>query len=145
MDEYPESSSKRTRTSNGYSESPNGYRSRSPNDVAATSSSFQLAERPASSVRREENYNGYHDDTPDDIGERFYSMDHSPGPSDGKQSIPPSPPAKAIKPTSLHYKPWMVLHGHKKGVSMVKFSPNGQLIASACKQRADTQHLDLGH
>ncbi|KAI9658297.1 MAG: WD domain protein [Bathelium mastoideum] len=131
MEEYPESSSKRTRTANGYSESPNGYGFQSPDAATVNTTLFQLPERPAPSTQRDEDYHGYGDDTPNDTPDRFYSMGHSPEPSDGKRSIPPTPPPKAIKPTSLHYKPWMVLHGHKKGVSMVKFSPNGRFIASA--------------
>ncbi|KAL9064236.1 MAG: hypothetical protein Q9157_007907, partial [Trypethelium eluteriae] len=132
MDEYPESSSKRTRTSNGYSESPNGYRSQSPNAAHAESTPFQLAERPASAVRREQEYDAYRDDTPDELTQTFYTpLGHGSESSERKASISRSPLLRAIKPTTLHYKPRMVLHGHKKGVSMVKFSPNGRFIASA--------------
>lgn len=34
------------------------------------------------------------------------------------------------RPTELHYRPKLVLRGHKKGVSAVKFSPDGKKIAS---------------
>lgn len=34
------------------------------------------------------------------------------------------------RPTELHYKPRLILRGHKKGVSAVKFSPDGKKVAS---------------
>jgi COMPASS component SWD3 len=34
------------------------------------------------------------------------------------------------RPTELHYKPTLILKGHRKGVSAVKFSPDGKRIAS---------------
>jgi COMPASS component SWD3 len=34
------------------------------------------------------------------------------------------------RPTELDYRPTLILKGHKKGVSAVKFSPNGKRIAS---------------
>jgi COMPASS component SWD3 len=34
------------------------------------------------------------------------------------------------RPTQLHYKPKLILRGHKRGVSSVKFSPDGKKIAS---------------
>ncbi len=48
-----------------------------------------------------------------------------------------SPPARVSpapqKPTELHYKPKLILKGHKKGVSAVKYSPDGRRIASCCR------------
>ena len=41
---------------------------------------------------------------------------------------PPSPPS--YKPLKLNYKPKLVLNGHRKGVSQVRFSPDGKWIAS---------------
>ena len=37
------------------------------------------------------------------------------------------------RPKRLHYVPYMTLRGHKRGVSAVKFSPDGKWIASCCK------------
>ena len=34
--------------------------------------------------------------------------------------------------TQLHYRPTLILMGHKGGVSTVRFSPNGEKIASCC-------------
>ena len=135
MDNYPVSSPKRTRTANGYSESPNGYGSQSPDAMTASATPYQLAERPASAVRRELDNVTYRDDTSDESPRRYYDLDRGSEPSESKAPIPDSPPPRAIKPTSLHYKPRMVLHGHKKGISMVKFSPDGQSLASACKRQ----------
>ncbi len=45
--------------------------------------------------------------------------------------IPASPPPLPEKPP-MHYKPRLVLKGHKKGVAAVKISPDGQYIASCC-------------
>jgi COMPASS component SWD3 len=41
----------------------------------------------------------------------------------------PPPPKKIV----VGYKPTLVLRGHQKGVSQVKFSPDGKWIASCCK------------
>ncbi|KAF2639957.1 WD40 repeat-like protein, partial [Massarina eburnea CBS 473.64] len=46
---------------------------------------------------------------------------------DRSRSRSRSPPPK---PTALHYVPTMILRGHKKAVSSVKFSPDGKWIAS---------------
>ena len=33
--------------------------------------------------------------------------------------------------TTLNYKPHLILSGHKESISFVKFSPDGNLLASA--------------
>lgn len=45
----------------------------------------------------------------------------------------PSTPAALLppqRPTSLSYTPHLTLHGHRRGVASVKFSPNGAYLAS---------------
>jgi hypothetical protein len=37
------------------------------------------------------------------------------------------------RPLGVHYKPYMTLRGHKRGVAAVRFSPNGKWIASCCE------------
>jgi COMPASS component SWD3 len=41
-----------------------------------------------------------------------------------------TPEESWIRPSELHYKPTLILRGHKRGVSGVKFSPDGKRIAS---------------
>ncbi|CBX94259.1 hypothetical protein IAQ61_006374 [Plenodomus lingam] len=81
-----------------------------------TSPSYRIAERPARRYSRNESDDEryYHD-------RRQQSTSRSPS-----RSASPPP-----KPTSLHYVPKLVLHGHKKGISCLKFSPDGTRIASA--------------
>jgi WD40 repeat protein len=38
------------------------------------------------------------------------------------------------RPLGVHYKPYMTLRGHKRGVAAVRFSPNGKWIASCCEE-----------
>lgn len=45
--------------------------------------------------------------------------------------IPPEMPHESAP--ELRYKPKLILRGHKRGVSCVKFSPDGKWIASCCK------------
>jgi COMPASS component SWD3 len=128
MDDFPQPAPKRSRTTNGYAESPDGYRSQSPEQAEGnTSPTYQLAERPAS-ARRPEDFEAYGNETPVELTTTFYHEDSRP-------SRTPSPPlpVKAVKPTRLQYKPRMTLHGHTKAISAVKFSPHGKHIASACK------------
>lgn len=48
-------------------------------------------------------------------------------------SSPVLSPAPQYYPEQVHYKPRLVLRGHKRGVAVVKFSPDGKWIASCCK------------
>lgn len=64
-------------------------------------------------------------------------LDRSRSPSSGREttrSISPPTPDEAIPPTHkpLHvrYKQKLILRGHRKGVSQVRFSPDGRWIAS---------------
>ena len=42
----------------------------------------------------------------------------------------PIPSPVPVETTKLNYKPCLILRGHKRGVATVRFSPNGNLIAS---------------
>lgn len=112
-----------------YDESPPRKRSasRSPPDA---SPQYRLAERPRRYSRE--------DDSDDD--KRHYRDRRSPRPGSRsrsrlrslshRRSRSPSSAPPPAKPTELHYQPAMILHGHKKGVSQVKFSPDGKWVAS---------------
>jgi COMPASS component SWD3 len=112
----------------GYDDGPPRKRSasRTPPNV---SPSYRIAERPARRYSREAR-----EDDELEYRKRRYSgssprsrsgsrssrhRSHSPG------STPPPP-----KPTQLHYKPTLILRGHKKPISIVRFSPDGRWIAS---------------
>ena len=45
----------------------------------------------------------------------------------------PDVEAKQLPTGAVHYRPELILHGHKRAVSAVKFSPDGNWIASCCK------------
>lgn len=120
---------KRTReeTEDEYDDAPLRKRSnsRSPrNDTPE----YRLAERPA---RR---YSTNRDNDVDDSADerRYYdrrtpSRSRSPSNSRSRSQSNTPPPRK---PTSLNYTPHLVLRGHKRAVSCLKFSPNGQWIAT---------------
>lgn len=105
-------------------------RKRSVSHTPPNGSAYRLAERP----RRYSRENSEDD-------ERYYkdrrsrrsrsrsgtpSRSHTGSRSPSQHATPPPP-----KPTQLYYKQFMILRGHKKGVSSVKFSPDGRWIASA--------------
>jgi COMPASS component SWD3 len=86
--------------------SPKRKRSQSPDDAH-----FQYA---------------YDEDLGSDAEETFRTPDDEP---DGA-----TPKKRRIeRPKRLNYVPYMTLRGHKRGVSSVKFSPDGKWIASCCK------------
>lgn len=80
-------------------------------DAIATEASSNGITRPSSVV------NGYSHDM------------SSRGPSSHLPTGVSSPHAPS-KPTELKYKPRMTLRGHKKAISAVKFSPDGEWVAS---------------
>ena len=55
--------------------------------------------------------------------------------SDTDQASSPVPSSAPLPAAKLHYKQKLILKGHKKGVSGVKFSPDGKYIASCCTCR----------
>lgn len=123
------SSPKRRREDDGNGASPPRKRSasRTPPDGSPR---YRLAERP----RR------YSREDSEDVARYYRERRSPPSPSTRSRSgskaeshhssgsPPPAPPPP--KPTELRYKPTLILRGHKKGVSSVKFSPDGRWIAS---------------
>ena len=65
----------------------------------------------------------YDEDLPSDVEQAFTPED---GPSRKKLRVE--------RPRTLNYVPHMTLRGHKRGVAVVKFSPDGKWIASCCKK-----------
>lgn len=51
---------------------------------------------------------------------------------DTDQGSSPVPSPAPIAPPRLHYKPRLILRGHKRAVAAVKYSPDGKWIASCC-------------
>jgi COMPASS component SWD3 len=131
----PERSPKRRCSGDGYVESPPRRRSlsRSP---AHASPKYNLTERPA----RRSYSRG---DSDEDADRRYYRGRRSTRSRSRRRSRSPSvaiatPPPE--KPTQLHFKPHLILRGHKKGVAAVKFSPDGRWIASCCELDAELKH-----
>ncbi len=153
---------KRRRLNEGY-QSP-GYSS--PDELAATSV-YQVAKprprdshirksSPKESVSRRSFDDGASlDESPDELDHTFFqagrhaSAHTPPGTSseaaestDGdypsSQASSPIPPYLAPE---VRYTPRLVLTGHKRGVSAVKFSPNGKWIASCCRKKSLPEHI----
>ncbi|KAH7081874.1 WD40-repeat-containing domain protein [Paraphoma chrysanthemicola] len=123
MDTARSTSPKRRRTDeDDFEDGPPRKRSasRSPPNASPT---YRIAERPARRYSREDSDDErrYRDRRYSHSSPRSRSASHSSSPG----ATPPS------KPTSLHYKPTLILRGHKKPISLVRFSPDGRLIASA--------------
>lgn len=100
--------------------------SRSPPNASPT---YRIAERPARGYSREDSDDErrYRERRYSNSSPRSRSGSHS---SSRRRSHSPgaTPPTK---PTQLHYKPTLILRGHKKPISLVRFSPDGRYIASA--------------
>ncbi|KZM25403.1 hypothetical protein ST47_g3468 [Ascochyta rabiei] len=128
MDSLPKRS--REETEDEYDDAPARKRSNS-------GSPRRLAERPARRYSRDHerdhdrDRDREHDDSADD--QRYYdrrtpSQSRSQSSSRSRSRSRTPPPRK---PTSLNYTPHLILRGHKRAVSCLKFSPNGLRIASA--------------
>ncbi|KAF2661824.1 WD40 repeat-like protein [Lophiostoma macrostomum CBS 122681] len=104
-------------------------RKRSASHSPNASPNYHLAERPARRYSRRSE-----DDS--DTERRYYrerrTRSRSPSHTRSSHSRSSSPRTAAPpKPTALHYTPTLILHGHKKPISCVKFSPCGLWIASS--------------
>ncbi|KAF2477998.1 WD40 repeat-like protein [Lindgomyces ingoldianus] len=128
MDGHRDSPPKRQRDDeDGYDEYPPRKRSSASLSPSSASPRYRIAERPAQRYSRA-------DDSDDE--RKYYRSRSRPRSGSGSRSVirrrsqspscTPTPP----KPTTLDYKPTLILHGHKKGVASVKFSPDGRYIAS---------------
>ncbi|EOA85076.1 WD domain protein [Exserohilum turcicum] len=130
MDGTPSPSPKRRRDDDdGYDDERPRKRSASHTPPNA-SPSYRLAERPARRYSRDNS-----EDDRRDYAERRRSYSRSRSRSPRSRSSSPSrrrtSPRPPPKPASLNYAPTLVLRGHKKGVTCVKFSPDGRWLASA--------------
>jgi COMPASS component SWD3 len=94
---------------------------------------YSLAERPASAHSPDRSYYGLeHNDS------RSRSRSRSPKRSAPRRTStsyrersPSEPPwTPPERPSEVNYKPTLILKGHKKAISAVKFSPDGKRIAS---------------
>lgn len=93
---------------------------------------YSLAERPARDDSPERGY--YHERASSRSRSRSRSPERSSSPrksTDYRERSTSEPVWTAPeRPTTLDYKPTLVLKGHKKAISAVKFSPDGKRIAS---------------
>lgn len=107
--------------------SPKRKRSRSPDsdyaqyDGAGRDSKLQYA---------------YDEDHPSDAEQAYHSAEEGENGAALKKR-------RIERPKRLNYVPYMTLRGHKRGISAVKFSPDGKWIASCCKL-AGSQRLVCG-
>ncbi|KAJ4375319.1 WD domain protein [Neocucurbitaria cava] len=131
MDGTRSTSPKRRRdtTNDDYDDdAPPRKRSASRTPPPTASPSYRLAERPLtrrySREESEDSRRRYHYNT----RRTSNSRSRSPTSRSRSHSSASTPPPK--KPTQLHYKPSLILHGHKKPISALRFSPDGQYIAS---------------
>jgi COMPASS component SWD3 len=129
MDSTRSPSPKRRREDeDGYDDERPRKRSAS-HEAPNASPSYRIAERPARRYSR-----GDSEDERGEYSQRRPSYSPSPSPSRRSSSSSSSRrhrPCPPSKPTSLNYAPTLILRGHKKAISCVKFSPDGRYIASA--------------
>ncbi|KAI4659169.1 uncharacterized protein J4E78_005593 [Alternaria triticimaculans] len=128
MDNTRSTSPKRRR------EDEDGYDDERPRKRSASheppnaSPSYRIAERPARRYSRgdsDDEQREYRDRRPSYSRSQSRSRRSSTSSSSHQRRTSPS------KPTTLNYAPTLILRGHKKAISCVKFSPDGRYIASA--------------
>lgn len=68
----------------------------------------------------------YDEDQPSDAEQAYNSAEEGENGTAAKKR-------RIERPKRLNYVPYMTLRGHKRGISTVKFSPDGKWIASCCK------------
>ena len=109
----------------------------SPDPPSRNSPKRKRSRSPDSDGQR---YNGVDDDAKlqyaydEDVGSDAEQTYQSPNQDEDGLS---SKKRKVERPKSLDYVPYMTLRGHKRGVSAVKFSPDGKWIASSCKDEVE--------
>ena len=116
-------------------EDEDGYDDERPRKRSASheppnaSPSYRIAERPARRYSRgdsEDDQREYRDRRPSYSRSRSRSRRSSTSSSSHQRRT-----SQSSKPTTLNYAPTLILRGHKKAISCVKFSPDGRYIASA--------------
>ncbi|KAF2878140.1 WD40-repeat-containing domain protein [Massariosphaeria phaeospora] len=137
-DDRNASPKRRREDEDGYNDFPPRKCSASRSPPANASPQYRIAERPARRYSREDSDDErryYRDRRTSRSPSRSRSRSRTPSRSRSgsishrrarsRDATPPPP-----KPTALHYKPTMILRGHKKAIASVKFSPDGRWIAS---------------
>ncbi|KAF2273944.1 WD40 repeat-like protein [Westerdykella ornata] len=140
MDDKHNPSPKRRREDDGENDDTPPRKRSASGSPSAASPSYRLAERPATRYHREDSGDYRERRSPTPIARprsrsrsrsrsnSSRSRSHSPSRHhNGSPSQPPPP----RKPSTLHYEPLLLLRGHTKGISCVKFSPDGNWIAAA--------------
>ncbi|KAG9190168.1 hypothetical protein G6011_08256 [Alternaria panax] len=129
MDSTRSTSPKRRREDEDHCSDARPRKRSASHEPPNASPGYRIAERPARRYSR-----GDSEDEQREYRDRRPSYSRSP--SRSRRSSSSSSPRRHRTPTpskatSLHYAPTLILRGHKKAISCVKFSPDGRYIASA--------------
>lgn len=106
-----------------------------PRQTSPDPSGFLESPRPRPNLSRTPSISG-RSNTPATQTEDHHSKS-SPVPY---QATLPDIEAKQQPTGAVHYRPDLILRGHKRAVSAVKFSPDGNWIASCCKLAPPSNH-----